>query len=179
MALPVLLFLLVLYATASTLIIKGKLPLSLSAYLCKWGRPSKQNVPLKGTILLLCGAILSLILFPKEIVYASVAIVTFGDSIATAVGVLIGKHKLPYSEKKTIEGTGAGIIAAFLASTFFVTPVEAFIGAVGGMLLESVIDLQTIQEVNSQMVFKLILNDNFLIPVFSGLLIFIVGLFDI
>jgi dolichol kinase len=179
MALAILLLLLVLYTTVSIVIIKVKLPLALSTYLCKWGRPSKQNIPLKGTILLLCGAILSLILFPKEIVYASIAIVAFGDSIATVVGVLIGKHKLPYSEKKTVEGTGAGIIAAFLASTFFVSPVEGFIGAVGGMLLESVIDLQTIQEINSRMIFKFFLNDNFLIPVFSGLLIFIVSLFNI
>jgi dolichol kinase len=179
MALAILLLLLVLYTTVSLVIIKGKLPLALSAYLCKWGRPSKQNIPLKGTIMLLCGATVSLILFPEEIVYASIAIVAFGDSIATIVGVLIGRHKLPYSDKKTVEGTGAGIITAFLASAFFVPPIEAFIGAAGGMLLESIIDLQTIQEVNSQMIFKLLLNDNFLIPIFSGLLIFIVGFFNI
>jgi dolichol kinase len=179
MALPVLLLLLVLYTTVSIVIIRGKLPLSLSTFLCKWGRPSKQNVPLKGTILLLCGATLSYVLFPEEIVYASIAIVAFGDSIATIVGVLIGRHKLPYSEKKTIEGTGAGIIAAFLASALFVTLSQAFIGSVGGMLLESVIDLQTIREFNSQMIFKLFMNDNFLIPVFSGLLIYIISSLNI
>lgn len=176
MALPLLLFLLAVYVTTSVAIILDKLPFRLSTFLCKWGRPSKQNIPLKGTILLLCGIILSLLLFPEEIVYASIAVVAFGDSVATAVGVLAGRHKLPYSGEKTVEGTLSGIVAAFLASLLFVTPIQAFIGAAGGMLLESVIGLQTIRELNLQIIFKLFFNDNFLIPLFSGLLMYVVGL---
>lgn len=99
-ALPVLVFLLVFYAAVSVVIILNMLPLFLSALLCRWGRPSKQNIPLKGTILLLCGVTLSFTLFPEEIACASIAVVAFGDSVATAIGVLIGRHKLPYSEKK-------------------------------------------------------------------------------
>jgi len=94
----------------------------LSTFLCRWRRPSKQNIPLKGTITLLCGITLSFLLFPEEIVYASIAIVSFGDSIATAVGALVGRHKLPYSKEKTVEGTVSGIVAAFLSSLLFVTP---------------------------------------------------------
>ncbi|MDQ1276582.1 MAG: hypothetical protein QG610_2160 [Euryarchaeota archaeon] len=176
-ALWLLLFLLALYLATSFLILKDKLPSSLSTFLCRWGRPGKQNIPLKGTILLVCGIVISLALFPKEIVYASIAVVGFGDSVATIVGVTLGRHKLPYSQQKTIEGTLAGIIAAFIASMVFVTPVQAFVGSAGGMLLESVVDLQTIKELNSQAAFRFFLNDNFLIPVFSGLLMFIVGLF--
>jgi len=176
MALPLLLFLLALYVTSSVAIILDKLPLRLSTFLCRWGRPSKQNIPLKGTIMLLCGITLSFLLFPEEIVYASIAIVAFGDSIATAVGVLVGRHKLPYSKEKTVEGTVSGIVAAFLSSLLFVTPVQALIGAAGGMLLESIIGLQTIRELNSQIIFKFFFNDNFLIPLFSGLLMYIVGL---
>lgn len=178
MALPLLLFLLALYVTASVAIILDKLPLRLSTFLCRWGRPSKQNIPLKGTIMLLCGITLSFLLFPEEIVYASIAIVAFGDSIATAVGVLVGRHKLPYSKEKTVEGTVSGIVAAFLSSLLFVTPVQALIGAAGGMLLESIIGLQTIRELNSQIIFKFFFNDNFLIPLFSGLLMYIVGLYN-
>ena len=173
LALSILIFLLIFYVVVSLIILSNKLPPSLSAFICKWGRPSKQTIPLKGTILLFCGIIVSFLLFPEKIVYASIAIVAFGDSIATAVGVLIGTHKLPYSDKKTVEGTLSGIIAAFLAASFFVSPFQALIGAVGGMLLESVVDLQIITEVNSQIVFKFFLNDNFLIPVFSGLLMFL------
>lgn len=176
MALPLLLFLLAFYVTTSIAIILDKLPLRLSTFLCRWGRPSKQNIPLKGTILLLCGIILSFLLFPEKIVYASIAVVAFGDSISTVIGVLIGRHKLPYSEEKTVEGTLSGIVAAFLASLLFVTPAQALIGATGGMLLESIIGSQTIRELNSQITFKVFFNDNFLIPLFSGLLMYIVGL---
>ncbi|PAV13709.1 hypothetical protein ASJ81_16780 [Methanosarcina spelaei] len=178
MALPLLLFLLALYVTVSVAIILDKLPLRLSTFLCRWGRPSKQNIPLKGIIMLLCGMTLSFLLFPEEIVYASIAIVAFGDSIATAVGVLVGRHKLPYSKEKTVEGMVSGIVAAFLPSLLFVTPVQALIGAAGGMLLESIIGLQTIRELNSQIIFKFFFNDNFLIPLFSGLLMYIVGLYN-
>jgi dolichol kinase len=126
--------------------------------------------------MLLCGITLSFLLFPEEIVYAFIAIVAFGDSIATAVGVLVGRHKLPYSKEKTVEGTVSGIVAAFLSSLLFVTPVQALIGAAGGMILESIIGLQTIRELNSQIIFKFFFNDNFLIPLFSGLLMCVVGL---
>ncbi len=176
MALTVLLFLLVFYMLLSVVIIMNKLPLWLSTFLCRWGRLSKRNIPLKGTILLLCGVTLSFILFPEDIIYASIAIVAFGDSVATAVGVLIGNHKLPYSEQKTVEGTISGIVAAFLASFFFVTPVQALVGSLGGMLLESVVDSQTIRELDSQSIIKFPLNDNFWIPLFSGFLMFIIGL---
>ncbi|AKB40048.1 MULTISPECIES: diacylglycerol/polyprenol kinase family protein [Methanosarcina] len=176
-ALTLLLLLLVFYLAVIYVILNEMLPSPLYAFLCRWGRPGKQNIPLKGTILLVCGIVVSLILFPEEIVYASIAVVGFGDSVATIAGVTLGRHKLPYSENKSIEGTLAGILAAFLTSMFFVTPVQAFVGSAGGMLLESVVDLQTIKELNSQAAYKFFLNDNFLIPVFSGLLMFIVGLF--
>ena len=175
MALTILLLLVSFYAFISAVIIMNKLPPSLSIFLCRWGRPSEQNIPLIGTILLLCGVTLSFILFPEDIVYASIAIVTFGDSVATAVGILVGNHKLPYSKQKTAEGTISGIIAAFLASLFFVSPVQALAGSLGGMLLESFVGSQTIKKIDSQTIFKFFLNDNFLIPLFSGLLMFIFG----
>ncbi|HET8687849.1 MAG TPA: SEC59/DGK1/VTE5 family protein [Methanosarcina sp.] len=175
-ALWLLLPLLAFYLVTSFVILKNKLPSSLSAFLCRWGRPEKQDIPLKGTIMLICGIILSMVLFPENIVYASIAVVGFGDSVATIAGVTLGRHKLPYSEQKTIEGTLAGIIAAFIAAIVFVTPVQAFVGSAGGMLLESVVDMQTMKELNSQAALRFFLNDNFLIPVFSGLLMFTLGL---
>ncbi|WP_410509279.1 SEC59/DGK1/VTE5 family protein [Methanosarcina hadiensis] len=175
-ALTLLLLLLVFYLAVTYIILNEMLPPQLYAFLCRWGRPGKQNIPLKGTILLVCGIVVSLILFPEEIVYASIAVVGFGDSVATIAGVTLGRHKLPYSEQKTVEGTLAGIIAAFIAAVVFVTPAQALVGSAGGMLLESVVGMQTIKELDSQAALKFFLNDNFLIPIFSGLLMFIIGL---
>jgi dolichol kinase len=176
LALTVLLLIIAFYVLMSAVIVMNKLPLSLSTFLCRWGRPAKQHVPLQGTILLLCGTTLSFILFPENITIASVAIVAFGDSIATAIGVVFGNHKLPYSRKKTVEGTASGTVAAFFAASFFVNPLQALVGSVGGMLLESFLDLQTIRKLNSQTILRFFFNDNLLIPIFSGLLMFVVGL---
>jgi len=162
--------LLVVTVLASVLIKKFNLSQKTSGVFRRLGRPGVQNVKLQGTILLLSGILVTLLLFPRNIVYASVAIVTLGDSVATIVGVLIGKHKLPYSESKTVEGTLSGLAAAFGGALLFVTPFQAFIGAAGGMLLESTISLQTVREANLKGIVKFFLNDNFMIPVLSAFL---------
>jgi len=138
----------------------------------KLERSKKQKIKFQGTILLLSGVFVTLILFPVEIVYASVAIVTFGDSIATIVGTSIGRHKLPYSDKKSLEGTFSGLIVAFLIAMLFVTPFQAFIGSLGGMFMESAISMRTIKRANIMSVIRFFINDNFLIPIFSSALMF-------
>ncbi len=138
----------------------------------KLERSKKQKIKFQGTILLLSGVFVTLILFPVEIVYAAVAIVTFGDSIATIVGTSIGRHKLPYSDKKSLEGTFSGLIIAFLVAMLFVTPFQAFIGSLGGMFMESAISMRTIKRANIMSVIRFFINDNFLIPIFSSALMF-------
>ncbi|MDW7732349.1 MAG: SEC59/DGK1/VTE5 family protein [Methanolobus sp.] len=133
-------------------------------------RPDKQKVKLQGTILLLSGVLVVLFLFPGNIVYASVAIVSLGDSVATIIGTLIGRHELPYSEKKTLEGTLSGWAAAFVGALLFVTPFQALIGSAGGMLIESLISLQTVRIESMRGLVRFFFNDNFLIPVFSSIL---------
>ncbi len=142
----------------------------------KLERSKKQKIKFQGTILLLSGVFVTLILFPVEIVYAAVAIVTFGDSIATIVGTSIGRHKLPYSDKKSLEGTFSGLIVAFLVAMLFVTPFQAFIGSLGGMFMESAISLKTVKRANIMSVIRFFINDNFLIPIFSSFLMFYAGI---
>jgi len=151
-------------------------PQKLPRLFRKFGRAKKQRIKFQGTILLISGVLVTLILFPRDIVYASVAIVTFGDSIATIVGTSIGRHKLPYSDKKSLEGTFSGLIVAFLVAMLFVTPFQALIGSLGGMLMESAISLKTVKRANIISVIRFFINDNFLIPVFSSALMFYAGL---
>ncbi|MBN2110857.1 MAG: hypothetical protein JW705_07220 [Methanosarcinaceae archaeon] len=138
-------------------------------------RDGKQKIKLKGTILLLSGVLVVLFIFPRNIVYASVAIVTLGDSVATIVGTSAGKHRLPYSEMKTLEGTLGGLVAAFTGALFFVDPIPAFSGSAGGMFLESLISLQTIRSESMKGIIRFFMNDNFLIPVFSSLIMLYVS----
>jgi dolichol kinase/phosphoserine phosphatase len=100
------------------------------------------------------GILLTLLLFPAPLNGAAIAIFTLGDSTASLFGGLISKKPLPFNKGKTVEGSLAGFFFAFLAGTFFVSPVLALIGAAVAMAIESL---------------PLPVNDNILIPLGAGL----------
>jgi dolichol kinase/phosphoserine phosphatase len=100
------------------------------------------------------GILATLIIFSAPVNGAAIAIFTLGDSTASLFGGLISKKPLPFNKGKTVEGSLAGFFFAFLAGTFFVSPVLALIGAVVAMAIESL---------------PLPINDNILIPLFTGL----------
>lgn len=171
-AVPVFAVLLAVAVSASVLFKHPDISRKTSGIFNRLARPRIQTVKMQGTILLLSGVLVTLFFFPRNIAYASVAIVALGDSIATVVGVLIGRHRLPYSKSKTVEGTVSGLAAAFAGALMFVSPVQAVAGAFGGMFIESVIKLQTVRKVSLTGLVKFFLNDNFLIPVFSAMIMF-------
>jgi dolichol kinase/phosphoserine phosphatase len=98
------------------------------------------------------GILFTLLVFPAPASYASIAMFCLGDSVASLFGGLISTS-LPFNKGKTWEGSLAGFFFAFLAGTFFVSPLLAFIGAAIAMTVE---------------VLPLPLNDNVLIPVITG-----------
>ena len=77
------------------------------------------------------------------------AALTFGDGFSTIVGRAAGKKTIV--EGRTLEGTLAGIAAAFLSLLVFFPPETALAAALFGMLAE-----------------YLPVNDNFSIPLASG-----------
>jgi dolichol kinase/phosphoserine phosphatase len=100
------------------------------------------------------GILATLLLFPAPVTGAAIAIFTLGDSTASLFGGMISKKPLPFNKGKTLEGSLAGFFFAFLAGAFFVSPVLALIGAAVAMAIESL---------------PLPVNDNILIPLFTGL----------
>lgn len=82
------------------------------------------------------GIMLSLLIFPPYIGYASIAILTLGDGFASLFGKKFGKTKYPFNKSKNLEGSVFGFIFAFLAAAFFIDPMRAFVGAITGMLIE-------------------------------------------
>jgi len=106
------------------------------------------------------GIMLAMILFPVSVAYASIAVFTLGDSIATLFGKIFGKHIFPYNKGKMIEGTIFGFIFAWLGASLFVNPVKALVGAAAGMLVETL---------------PTPLNDNLTIPLMSGLSLLILS----
>jgi len=99
------------------------------------------------------GIILSLIIFPPQFAYASIAILTLGDGAASLFGKKFGKTPYPFNKAKNLEGSIFGFIFALSGAVFFVDPIGAFIAAMAGMLAECL---------------PLPLNDNLTIPLTAG-----------
>lgn len=130
-----------------------------------------QKSPGKGSIYFLVGVLLTIKLFPKDIALTSIMILALGDSVSTLIGINFGrtKHFINGSGKKLLEGTLAGIVAAFIGClvlifsipNFSVAILEAAIACIGAMIIET-IDLQ----VNKQAV-----DDNIIVPLSAGAII--------
>ncbi|MFH1849131.1 MAG: diacylglycerol/polyprenol kinase family protein [archaeon] len=147
------------------------LPLSYACRICRipvvsWlltqlDRPADRKAfPGKGSVFLLLGVICSLILFERETALASITILALGDAVSPLVGPY-GRIRHPLNRKKKIEGTIAGIFAAFLGALFFVTTLQAMLGAFFAMLAES-LDTK--------------IDDNLVIPLVAGAVISLVML---
>ncbi|HLN44575.1 MAG TPA: haloacid dehalogenase-like hydrolase [Candidatus Sulfotelmatobacter sp.] len=102
------------------------------------------------------GILLALLIFPVPANYATVAIFTLGDSMASLVGEYYGATSLPFNRAKSLEGSLAGFVFAFLAGAVFISPWFALVGAAIAMFIEYL---------------PLPINDNLLIPVFTGLIL--------
>ncbi|MCK4478569.1 HAD-IB family phosphatase [Candidatus Bathyarchaeota archaeon] len=98
--------------------------------------PSERYEFVLAPIFLALGIILSLILFPTPINYASIAIVSLGDSTASIFGKIFGKTSIPFNKGKSLEGSVAGFAFAFFGAAFFLHPLQAFIGAIVGTVVE-------------------------------------------
>lgn len=118
----------------------------------------------RGTIYFFAGVLLVLKLFPQDIAYASIIILTLGDSFSHITGRYIGRIKHPLSNVKLIEGTIAGTFFAFLGAMFFVNPVEALLASIGAMTAE-VVEFKMNQKT---------VDDNLIVPLVAGTIILLV-----
>ena len=98
------------------------------------------------------GILATLLLFPTRAGGAAIAMFCLGDSAASLFGGMIS-NSLPFNKGKTWEGSLAGFFFAFLAGSFFVSPVLALVGAAIAMTVE---------------VLPLPVNDNVLVPIITG-----------
>lgn len=108
----------------------------------------------------------SLFLSPT-LMLGALALFTFGDSAASAVGIRVGRHKVSFNIPKTWEGTFGGCVASFLAGIPFV----GVIWSLAGGILFVIIDLLTPR--------ILCISDNLLIPVAVPLLYWFLALLGI
>lgn len=99
------------------------------------------------------GIILSLLIFPPQVGYASIATLTLGDGFAASFGKRFGKTRFPFNKAKNVEGSFFGFIFAFLGANLFIGPMRAFISAITGMIVESL---------------PTPINDNLIVPLVTG-----------
>lgn len=102
------------------------------------------------------GIMLSLILFPAPINYASIAILALGDGFATIFGKKLGRIVFPFNKGKRVEGSVFGFLFAFMGALLFVSPVKALVSAAMGMLVECL---------------PTPVSDNLTVPIVSGLVL--------
>lgn len=160
-AMWLLFFALIIGIALSLLSLKVKLPI-IHYMLLRFEKPQYLNkFPGKGALFFVAGCLLVLKLFSAnlEIVFASIAILTFGDSVSHLVG-LGAKKRIA---KRDIAGTIAGIIAAFIAASFFVKPLLALTAALTAMVAENISVRVGLEEVD----------DNVIIPLIAGTVIFL------
>jgi dolichol kinase len=129
------LFILFLFVILLTLInIKYKIP--LIRYFTK---DHEEKFPLKGLLFFIVGSALVIYIFNKDIALASIAILTFGDSVSSLASYFGTKYKInPFRKYKSLLGTFVGMIVAFFFALIFVDPLAAAVGSFFGLLSECV-----------------------------------------
>lgn len=158
------LFLILISGVLLSFIVKyQRIPL-ISDFLELFQREDEQKtVPAKGAIFFFLGVLLATKIFTKDIALASIAILTFGDSVSHIFGKEFGRMKnfLNKNSKKVLEGSFAGAICGSLGALLFVSPVEAILASFIAMLSEL-----------AEMKFaEKIIDDNLLIPLVAGTVI--------
>lgn len=142
----------IVFTLEEVLRLRGRhLPL-ITQFTLRMSRSEERGRFIVRPIYLAVGIILALLLFPRIISYASIAIGAVGDTVAAYVGGRYGhKHLM---RRKTLEGSIAGLIASLLSAYLLVSPLVALVGSAGATLME-VIDIP---------------NDNLTMPIAAGAL---------
>ncbi len=112
------------------------------------------------------GAFVVVSTFDKSIAMASIMILALGDSLSHLVGKRVGKVKHPFSDTKFIEGHIVGAIIGALGAMLFVPPLTALVAASIAMFVEGI-------DVGGGA--SWILDDNLVVPLTAGVVMFLLG----
>lgn len=133
-----------------------------------------EKFPGKGPLFYLIGATIVTAFFEKDIAMASITILALGDSIPYMVGNKFKKIRSPFNEKKFLEGSFAGWLAAFIGAAlmlFFSLSgsisfiiLQAFFASAFAMLAEA-IDIRV--KLNK-------IDDNIIIPIVASCVIWFI-----
>jgi len=109
---------------------------------------------------------LTFLVFPLEIATASGLILSVGDSLSTLIGLKYGAHKI--FGRKSLEGSLVFFLSSFLITAALLGSLIAFLGSISGAFVELIPEAERIRNWER----KEIVDDNWLIPLFSGLIMY-------
>jgi len=136
----------------------------------KTGLRKGERDPTIPPLYFFLSSLICLIFLGKEITVLAIITLAVGDSLSAIFGKKFGKHKIPWSKKKSFEGSFAFFIFVFIAIYIFLHffPMYAILdplllsisAAFFGALIET----------------EPTLTDNFSIPLFTGAIIYLLTL---
>ncbi|BCS91251.1 MAG: putative tripartite tricarboxylate transporter TctB protein [Candidatus Micrarchaeota archaeon] len=112
-----------------------------------------------GAIYLFASILLIDSIFNSNAVAYAIFILFISDSLATIVGISVGRRKLPYNKRKSIEGSLAFLISAFIISLAFMNLYYSLIASLVLAFIESI---------------NIKVDDNLLIPIAAAILLTII-----
>ncbi len=142
----------------------GKVEIRIRNIALRMDRNVKR--PFIGAIWFYFALGLTFILFPLNVATAAGLILSVGDSLSTIIGLRYGEHKI--FGDKSLEGSIIFFLSSFLISAALVGSFPAFLGAISATFIELVPEFNRIKNWEK----REIVDDNWMIPLFSGLVIY-------
>ena len=130
-----------------------------------------ENKDLTGATYLLTSSVFCIAVFPADIAFCALCFLAIGDTAAALVGGKFGKRKI-YKTAKSLEGSIACFVVCFVFAILFLDSLDvtfysrvliAFFGAFAATIAES---------------YRIYLDDNVKIPLFSSTVMSITYLFS-
>jgi len=133
-----------------------------------WVKRKKEKERLGAEVFFLIGTIICLAVFDIRVAVAAILMTTFGDLAAALIGKKFGKHWLPYLKNRAWEGIIAEFVADLIIGFLVLRTSFWWLGGAGfGQPLWPVIIVMALTATFVETVISK-LDDNLLIPVFSG-----------
>ena len=111
-----------------------------------------------GATYLTVSSFFCIVIFPSDIAFLAISFLIIGDTLAALIGIPLGKVKI-FGGQKSFEGSLACFWGCFLFALIYVEPIIATVGAAAATTAE---------------VSNLRIDDNIKIPIFSGILMWLI-----
>lgn len=135
----------------------------------KVGLRDKKEDPTIPPLYFFLSSLICLIFLGREITVIAIITLAVGDCVSALIGKRFGKHKIPWSKKKSYEGTLSFFVSVFAAVTIFIhffpdfAVIHPLILPICAAFFGALIETEPT------------LTDNFSIPLFTGAIIYLIA----